>query len=91
MKKIPQLVNHLLFSGPITTALCLHFTARKVTIVGGVILGLGIVLTGLAPSLPITYITYGLITGLYGGSLYIACYKKEKLFCKVILKKRKKL
>ncbi len=58
-------VEHIVFDyvGPLTTSLCVRFTVRKVTMVGGVIVCLGTILTGLSPNLPITYITYGLISG----------------------------
>jgi len=45
---------------------------QKVTLIGGLIFGLGIILTGFTSSLTVLYLTYGVLGGLGIGTVY-AC------------------
>ena len=57
-----------LFMGPLTSAITNKYGCRRTTISGGVIAGVGCILSVFAPSIDVLCITFGLITG-FGLSL----------------------
>ncbi|XP_063240519.1 monocarboxylate transporter 14-like [Bacillus rossius redtenbacheri] len=60
-----------LLSGPIGSALVDRYGCRSMTIVGGMISGLGYVLSAFADSVVVLYFTFGLIAGLGLGFCYV--------------------
>ena len=52
-----------IFTGPLASALCNRFTCRTVVMVGGVLLCVGVLVSGFAPSLEFLYFSYSLIGG----------------------------
>ncbi|XP_050415762.1 monocarboxylate transporter 12-B [Patella vulgata] len=60
-----------LMLGPLSSGLCARFTCRSTTFVGAILMSLGVLLSGLAPSLGYLYLTYGIIGG-FGRSLAYA-------------------
>ncbi|KAK6173511.1 hypothetical protein SNE40_016948 [Patella caerulea] len=60
-----------LMLGPLSSGLCARFTCRSTTFVGAILMSLGVLLSGLAPSLAYLYLTYGIIGGV-GRSLAYA-------------------
>ncbi len=55
--------QYLLYSAPVASALVVRFSCRQVSIVGGVFMTLGVLVTGFAPNVTICYVTFGLISG----------------------------
>ena len=52
-----------IFTGPLASALCNRFTCRTVVMAGGVLLCVGVLVSGFAPSLEFLYFSYSLIGG----------------------------
>ncbi|ESP04801.1 hypothetical protein LOTGIDRAFT_83012, partial [Lottia gigantea] len=53
-----------LMIGPLASAMCNRFTCRYTTFVGAVLFAVGVLLSGLAPSLVYLYFTYGVLGGI---------------------------
>ncbi|XP_032677475.1 monocarboxylate transporter 9-like isoform X2 [Odontomachus brunneus] len=60
-----------LLSGPIMSALVDRYGCRKMTIAGGLISGLGFILSSFANSIEMMYLTFGVIAGLGLGLCYV--------------------
>ncbi|XP_068973670.1 uncharacterized protein [Bombus flavifrons] len=60
-----------LLSGPIMSALVDRYGCRSMTIVGGLISGIGFVLSSFSNSIEVMYLTFGVIAGLGLGLCYV--------------------
>ncbi|KAK2588247.1 hypothetical protein KPH14_004277 [Odynerus spinipes] len=60
-----------LLSGPVMSALVDRYGCRKMTIAGGLISGLGFVLSCFSDSIEVMYLTFGVIAGLGLGLCYV--------------------
>lgn len=60
-----------LLSGPIMSALVDRYGCRNMTILGGLISGLGFVLSSFSNSIEVMYLTFGVIAGLGLGLCYV--------------------
>ncbi|XP_011301358.1 uncharacterized protein [Fopius arisanus] len=60
-----------LLSGPVMSALVDRYGCRRMTILGGLISGLGFVLSWQANSIEVMYLTFGLLAGLGLGLCYV--------------------
>lgn len=60
-----------LLSGPIMSALVDRYGCRKMTILGGLISGLGFILSIFSKTIEVTYLTFGVIAGLGLGMCYV--------------------
>jgi len=60
-----------LLSGPIMSALVDRYGCRKMTILGGLISGLGFILSIFSNSVELMYLTFGMIAGLGLGMCYV--------------------
>lgn len=60
-----------LLSGPIMSALVDRYGCRKMTIAGGLISGLGFILSSFVNSIEMMYLTFGVIAGLGLGLCYV--------------------
>ncbi|CAL4116579.1 unnamed protein product, partial [Meganyctiphanes norvegica] len=68
MAYLQSLIYHIrLTSTPVTGMLCRKFTSRRVSFVGGLLCGLGLVLGAMATSINHLILTLGMLTGLGGG------------------------
>ncbi|XP_049803620.1 uncharacterized protein LOC126237506 isoform X1 [Schistocerca nitens] len=60
-----------LLSGPVGSALVDRYGCRWMTIIGGIVSGIGLTLSAFADSVEMLYITFGLIAGLGLGLCYV--------------------
>ena len=60
-----------LMSGPLVGGLVNKFGCRPVCIAGSIVACLGLVLSTLAPNVPVLMLTYGVIGGLGLGLIYL--------------------
>lgn len=60
-----------LLSGPIMSALVDRYGCRKMTILGGIISGLGFILSVFSNTIEVMYLTFGVIAGLGLGLCYV--------------------
>lgn len=60
-----------LLSGPIMSALVDRYGCRKMTVAGGLISGLGFILSSFSNSIEVMYLTFGVIAGLGLGLCYV--------------------
>lgn len=60
-----------LLSGPVMSALVDRYGCRKMTILGGLVSGMGFVLSWQANSIEVMYLTFGLLAGLGLGLCYV--------------------
>ncbi|XP_060593172.1 monocarboxylate transporter 12-like [Ruditapes philippinarum] len=59
--------------GPIANLLSRKFSFRKVSFIGGVLLGLGFFLSGFVPRMEYMYITFGVVAGIGYGLTFSPC------------------
>ena len=50
-------------SAPLVSALCIRFSCRSISLLGGLLLGVGLVGTAFAPNIITVYFTFGLLSG----------------------------